>query len=81
MMATQQASEVLNREFPTIRAGLIGLAAALDRIDRAGGRPQTDRMNRIQKAVLAIADDNVDRAEGAGRAERVQMIFSLPHHE
>ena len=74
-MPTQQATEVLNREFPTIRAGLIGLAAALDRIDRAEGRPETNQMDRIQKAVQAIADDD------AGRAERVQMIFSLPHHE
>ena len=80
-MPTQQATEVLNREFPTIRAGLINLAAALDRIDRAEGRPETDRIDRIQKAVQAIADDDAGRVEGAGRAERVQMIFSLPHHE
>ncbi len=74
-MATQQATEVFNRQFPAIRAGLINLAAALDRIDRAEGRPETDRMDRIRKAVQAIADDD------PGRAERVQMIFSLPHHE
>jgi hypothetical protein len=74
-MPTQQAAEVLNREFPTIRAGLIALAAALDRIDRAEGRPETDRMDRIQEAVQAIANDD------SGRAERVQMIFSLPHDE
>jgi hypothetical protein len=74
-MPTQQAAEVLNREFPTIRAGLISLAAALDRIDRAEGRPETDRIDRIQQAVQAIANDD------ASRAERVQMIFSLPHDE
>ena len=74
-MATQQATEVFNREFPTIRAGLISLAAALDRVDRAEGRPETDRMDRIRNAVRAIADAD------AGRAERVQMIFSLPHDQ
>ena len=37
------APEVLNREFPEIRARLLQLAAALDRMDRADGSPEGDR--------------------------------------
>jgi hypothetical protein len=69
------AAEVLNREFLEIRARLLQVAAALDRLDRAAGAAgesvDTDpRLERIHRA-LAVLD-----ADEPGRAEQIQMIFS-----
>ncbi|HVX10459.1 MAG TPA: hypothetical protein VHC22_04725 [Pirellulales bacterium] len=76
MSASVAASEVLNREFLEIRARVLEVAAALDRIDRASGSVKTDqRCGRIDRALAALAQS------GPGRAERVQMIFSLPYQE
>jgi hypothetical protein len=76
MAASVAASEVLNREFLEIRARVLEVAAALDRIDRAAGSVKTDqRSARIEHALAALAED------GPGRAERVQMIFSLPYQD
>ena len=74
-MASREAAEVLDREFLTIRAGLLNLAAALDRIDRAEGPPDADRIDRIKQGLQVLAEDTPHRAE------RVQMVFSLPHDE
>jgi hypothetical protein len=68
--------DVFDREFLTIRCRLVDLAAALDRVDRAGS-PVTDdpRLRQLQQAIglLASPDGN--------RTERVQMAFSLPYCE
>jgi len=74
-MSTRKASEVLDKEFLTIRAGLISIGAALDRIDRAEGAADDNRLDQIKQALPVLAEDTPDRAE------RVQMIFSLPHDE
>ena len=70
------ALDAFNRDFLTIRCRLVDLAAALDRVDRAGGQVTDDpRWRQLQQAIGVIAspDDN--------RAERVQMAFSLPYFE
>jgi hypothetical protein len=70
------ATEVLDREFLEVRARLIDVAAALDRIDRAEGSVKNDpRLDQIRRAVEVLAGDT------PGRAERVQSLFSLPYQE
>ncbi len=73
-----EATDVLNRDFLDIRCRLLDLAAALDRIDRAGA-PQAaqgdPRMAKIGRALAVLADG------GADRAARVQQIFSQPYEE
>jgi hypothetical protein len=69
------APEVLNREFLPIRAKLLEIGAALDRIDRADGSISDDyRIQQVQAALAILSDGD------ASRAERLQMVFSLPYH-
>jgi hypothetical protein len=76
MSAASTAPQILDREFLGIRARLIELAAALDRIDRAAGRVATDpRMEKIRRGLMALSQ------AGPDRAEQVQMAFSLPYEE
>lgn len=64
------AAKTLDREFLNIRANLLIVAAALDRID-AGGQPPSDpRLALVQKAIGVLAEPSPDRAA------RVQMVFS-----
>ena len=71
------APEVLNREFPEFRARLLQLAAALDRMDRAAGTPEGDpRRQKIRDALAILLDDSAPN-----RAERLQLLFSLPYDE
>jgi hypothetical protein len=68
------APEVLNREFLEIRARILQVAAALDRMDRAAGSLADDpRRRKIDEGLHALlgADGN--------RAERIQQLFSLPY--
>jgi hypothetical protein len=68
------APETLNREFLPIRAKLLEIAAALDRLERAEGSVDDDRrMQWIRAAMAVIADGE------PARAERLQMVFSLPY--
>jgi hypothetical protein len=61
-----QAAEVLNREFLEVRARLLELAAAFDRMERASGNVAGDpRMEKIQQALLLLQES------GSGRAEEV----------
>ena len=79
---------VLDEQFLTVRARLIEIAANLDRIDRAvgsedagglsaGGLSATSdpRMQQIRQATKQLLEP------GPGRAERLQLIFSLPYDE
>ena len=67
------AVQILDREFLEIRAKILEVAAALDRIDRADGSVASDvRAERLADAIAIIAGDG----EGATRAERVQLLFS-----
>lgn len=75
-MATTTASEVPDRELPEIRAGLLQLAAQLDRLDRAQGSALDDaRLQAVRRAIEVLAKP------GPGRAEQVQLIFSRPYEE
>ncbi len=72
MKSATNAPAVFDREFLPLRARLIELAAALDRVDRAraGDDP---RMVQIRQSLEILL------SEQSGRAERVQMTFSLPY--
>jgi hypothetical protein len=66
--------DTLDREFLTVRARLLELAAAFDRIDRAVGPTRDDpRREQLRRAVDVLASPTPDRAE------RIQMHFSLPY--
>ncbi len=69
-----EAAQVLDREWLTVRARLIEVAAALDRIDRAEGSVADDpRVEQIGESIHLLAH------ERGNRAERLQMVFSLPY--
>jgi hypothetical protein len=75
MMPTK--TDVLNREFLEVRAKILELAAALDRLQRAEGSLEGDpRVARIQNAL-----DTLRASATNGRAEDVQLIFSLPYDD
>ena len=71
-----RAAEVFDRNFLEMRCKLIEVAAAMDRVDRGqdvaavAGDP---RMSRLRKAIAALNGD------GPGRAEKLQMVFSLDY--
>ena len=68
------ASDVLNREFLEVRARLLQVAAALDRLDRAAGSVADDpRLQNIHRVLEVL------RSASPKRAEQVQMIFSRPY--
>ena len=70
------AEEVLDREFLEIRAKILEVAAALDRLDRASGSVAADeRRRQIDAAIAILHTSNPDRSE------RVQRQFSLPYLE
>lgn len=74
MSPSANASAVLDREFLMLRSRLIDLAAALDRIDRAAGSTTDDpRMQKIRRSLEILSGSQ------PGRAEQVQMVFSLPY--
>jgi hypothetical protein len=76
MPKSKTADEVLTKEFLEIRTRILDLAAMLDRLDRATGDVAHDRrMAMIRQGLAAL-----ESAE-PGRAERVQLIFSLPYEE
>ncbi len=71
MIKHPDAPEVLDREFLELRAGLLQIAAQLDRLDRAAGSAADDpRMHGIQQAIESLASAEPDRAA------QVQLIFS-----
>jgi len=75
-MSNPTAMDVFDREFLDMRCRLLDLAAALDRVDRAGGQATDDpRWRQLQQALNEIAGPD------GSRAERVQMAFSLPFSE
>lgn len=71
MAAPMTAPEILNREFLEVRAKILELAAALDRLDRASGSVAADpRMSLVHRGLETLC------SESAGRAEQVQLTFS-----
>lgn len=76
MTIPMSAAEVLEREFLSVRAKLLDIAAVLDRIDRAEGATTNDaRLDQIRRSLQVLA------AEGADRAEQIQLVFSLPYND
>ena len=74
MSSPLSASDVLNREFLEVRARLLQVAAALDRLDRADGSVDDDpRFQNIHRVLEVL------RSRDPKRAEQVQMIFSRPY--
>jgi len=70
------AVETLNREFLEVRAKILEIAAALDRLDRAEGSVASDpRMERIRQGLARL------QSERADRAEQIQLIFSLSYDQ
>lgn len=74
MMNGRQITDVFEQEFLPVRAKILEIAAALDRLDRATGALDSDsRRAKIQAALqvlLRLEDD---------RAEQIQLIFSRPY--
>ena len=75
-----KAEELLDQEFLVVRAKILEIAAALDRLDRGDGRagdhPRDDpRVEKLQRGLEALLSHEKNRAE------RIQQIFSLPYDE
>ena len=78
MPTTQTAVELLDRHFLETRHHVLDIAAALDRIDRADDAAKTRsdvRYLQLAQAIGVLTDGKPDRAE------RIQMVFSLPYDE
>lgn len=78
MPKTRTAGELLDRHFLEIRHRLLDIAAGLDRIDTADDAAKTrsdPRYLKLAEAVRLLIDGKPDRAE------RIQMVFSLPYDE
>ena len=71
-----RAAEVLDGNFLEMRCKLIEVAAAMDRVDRGedvAAVAEDLRMSRLCNAIAALGNG------GPGRAEKLQMIFSLDY--
>jgi hypothetical protein len=67
---------IFDQEFLPLRAKLLEIAAALDRLDRSDGWPKADsRSNQICAAIQALL------ATGGDRAVQIQLVFSRPYDE
>ena len=76
MPKPRKSADVFEQEFLPIRAKILEVAAALDRLDRASGSLGSDaRRSQIQAAIQVLL-----RPDDA-RAEHVQLIFSRPYKE
>lgn len=74
MPSPRLAHDVFEQEFLPVRAKLLEVAAALDRIDRCEGSLANDpRRTQIQAAIQVLLRPEDDRAE------QIQLIFSRPY--
>jgi hypothetical protein len=74
MPTSQSAAQVLDRNFLEVRARLIEIAAAMDRIDRAdpdGSLRGDRRLDQLRRSVEILS-----RGSGPGRAEQILRAFS-----
>ena len=70
------AQEVLEREYLPVRAKILEIAAALDRIDRAEPPIIDDpRVDKLQAGLNVLVGSSVTRAE------EIQLIFSRQYHD
>lgn len=72
-MTPLPAARALDQFFLEARARLLDVAAILDRVDRGDGTANDPRMARIHQAIDALQEPE------AGRAARIQQIFSLEY--
>jgi hypothetical protein len=76
MSNLRTATSVFEQELLPIRAKLLEVAAALDRIDRAEGTLSSDRRRtQVQAAIQVLLRPEDDRAE------QIQLIFSRPYED
>jgi hypothetical protein len=75
-MKARNTNDVFEREFLPIRAKLLEIASALDRLDRADG--PLDAESRRKQMTAAI---QVLLQSGDDRAEQIQLIFSRPYED
>ena len=76
MAAVRKSVEVLEQEFLPIRAKILEVASALDRLDRASGSVASDaRRAQVQAAIQVLLRPEDDRAE------QIQLIFSRPYRD
>ena len=74
MPKARNTNEVFDQEFLPIRAKLLEVAAALDRLDRASGSLASEsRRMQIHAAIQVLLRPEDDRAE------QIQLIFSRPY--
>ena len=80
---SMNAKQILDREFLELRAKILELAASFDRLDRAQEDDEsgTDISSDPRLAKLAEGVSILNSIGSADRAERVQMLFSLPYTE
>ena len=77
MAIPMNSPEILEREFFEIRAKILEIAAAFDRLDRSTGDISTDaRLKLIEEALKVLQQLNRD-----DRAEQVQLIFSREYND
>lgn len=70
----RKSTDVFEQEFLPVRAKILEVAAALDRLDRASGSLAADaRRSQVQAAIQVLLRPDDDRAE------QVQLIFSRPY--
>jgi hypothetical protein len=67
-----RANEILDSEFLQVRARILEVAAAFDRMDRATGEIQTDERFKLLQQALQLTLD----ANDPSRAEQMQLLFS-----
>ena len=75
MSNARAAAEVLNRDFLELRARILDLAAALDRVDRASVSPEPPepRIEQLRQGIELLLTQKTDRAEA------VQLHFSYKY--
>lgn len=76
MITPRDAARVLDSEFLDLRARILDVAAALDRLDRAPephNHPPDPRLAQIRRALEALL------VPEPSRAETIQRLFSLEY--
>lgn len=81
MTTPLSAEETLEREYLLIRAKILEIGAAIDRVERgngAGSLTSDPRLHEISKALETLSKPI---GSAADRAEAIQLIFSLPYRD
>lgn len=69
-----QSAPVIEQEFLPLRAKLLEIGAALDRLEGAGALGEREpRAAKIRAAIETLL------AEDGDRAEQIQLVFSRPY--